>query len=106
MIMAFSNSDLMQDLSEDSFSGIGGFFIGIIYLIMSFVYAVPCYYLLKSSNQIKQSVELEDSQVLQEGLKNQASVFTFFGVVTLIMLCLYFLIFIFAIFAASLASGF
>ncbi|MGB0837429.1 MAG: hypothetical protein ACPGRE_04965 [Flavobacteriaceae bacterium] len=69
--------------------GVQGILFSVIYLIMALIYAYPCYLLLKFSNNVSESISNGDSGQLEQALKNQSDMYTFFGIFTIIILAIY-----------------
>jgi H+/Cl- antiporter ClcA len=63
--------------------------IGVLYLIMGILYFFPSYNLMKFGNKIKAAFENNDQTALDEGLKNLKQLFTFFGVMTIVIISAY-----------------
>jgi hypothetical protein len=67
---------------------------GISYLVMAVLYFFPCYYLIKFSSNIKTGIEHSRQNEVDNGFENLKSTFKFMGIMTIIVLSLYILIFI------------
>lgn len=72
-------------------------FAGIIYLIMAVIYYFPVTYLYRYAEQIKEAVLDTDQDSLSEGFYNLSRLFTFMGILTIIVLVLYALALVVAI---------
>ncbi|KYP15029.1 DUF5362 family protein [Flavihumibacter sp. CACIAM 22H1] len=97
---------ILSDLSSMGgnpgvFAGGGSIFISILYVAMSALYFFPCLYLYRFAVAMKTALQANDALQLQTSFKNLKSSFRFVGILTIILLSLYVLIFVGAgIFAA------
>ncbi len=82
--------------------GIGSGVIAFIYLLFAALYFFPVYYLYQSSQSIKKGLRDEDEVMLTTGFSNLKSHFKFIGILTIIVISLYALIFIFAMITAAI----
>lgn len=84
--------------------GMGGFgfgpVVGIIYLLMSALYIAPAYLLLKYASSIKDLLNGGGDVAMENALGSQKSFWRYSGIVTLILIVIYALIFVFAILGA------
>lgn len=75
------------------FSILGGLhlssFIGVIYVILGFIYFFPSLYLLGFATNSKKAVIANDSDYLKIALKNLKSSCQFMGILTIICIALY-----------------
>ena len=83
-----------------------GFLIGIIYIGFALLYFFPTYYLLQFSNKIQAALILKDAYTTEDAFLNLKKMFTFIGIMTIVILSIYVLAIFIGIFAASMASGF
>ncbi|MFN3754894.1 DUF5362 family protein [Flavobacterium sp.] len=107
-IAVISLSAIPDEPDFGAYNPMGGFksYIGIIYVVMAALYFFPVLYLYKYSKGIKEALNFNNSEVLAEALENLKSHYKFVGILTIVLLSLYALIFIgIIIFAASMASG-
>jgi hypothetical protein len=72
-------------------------YIGIIYLILGIVLFFPCLYLLKFSNKMQEAIRTSNQESLDNAFINLKAMFKFYGIVTIVILCFYALIFLFGI---------
>lgn len=77
-------------------------YIMFVYLFVAFLYIMPVVYLFKFSRKIKIALATKSDDTLAEALENLKSHFKFIGVVTIITISLYVLLFGFSIVAGSL----
>ncbi len=85
-----------------------GFPTGIftaIYIVFALLWFFPFLYLFNFSTKLQVAMRSNDQMNLNEGLKNLKSCFKFMGIMTIILLGLYALVFLVGI-AASIGSGF
>ncbi|MFT4062108.1 MAG: hypothetical protein QM642_07100 [Edaphocola sp.] len=73
--------------------GIG---MGIGFLFVAFMYLYPIYCLFKFSSLTKTGIHTNDMATLAEGLRFQKNMYKFIGIVAIVVLSLYLLIFIFS----------
>ena len=77
---------------------------GIIMLIMIGIYIYPTYALYKFAVQSKVAINSGDQQLFNSSVRYLKGLFKFMGILTLVMICLYALIFILAIVAGGFAA--
>jgi len=75
-----------------------------VYVVLGVLYFFPTYYLFRFASLIKPALIGSDQQTFNEALFYLRKAFRFIGIVTLILLCLYALIFIVAIVAGAAFS--
>ena len=81
--------------------------LGLFYIIMAVVIFFPTLYLFRFSQKAPLAVNLNDSEILEESLKNMKSYWKFNGIMTIILLAICILaIPIFIISAFAFASAF
>jgi hypothetical protein len=88
--------------SEYNSEFIGGGFILFFYLLCIGLYIYPVLALYNFSTSIKSGIETNNRELVNEGLRHQKSMFKYLGIVMIIVLVLYGLIFLFGILAAML----
>lgn len=69
----------------------------VTYILMAILYFFPTLYLYKFSSLIKSSMYLNNQQQFNEALVYQRKMYKFVGIMVMIMIILYALLFIFAI---------
>ena len=77
--------------------------VGIIYWIVGGLYLAPAVFLYKFASAIQDLVQGGGDTAMEMALESQKSFWKFTGIVTLVVLCFYALIIIFAMFAAMSA---
>jgi hypothetical protein len=81
-------------------------YFGLIYIVFALLYFFPVYYLYNYAKGTKKALESGNNDVLATALVNLKSHHKFLGIMTIVMISIYVLIFIVGIvFAASFASG-
>lgn len=68
--------------------------ITIIYLAGAFFLFFPCFYLYKFSVKMQAAVKEVSQETFDESLMNMKSMFKFYGILTIVLLSLYALIFV------------
>ncbi|PLX04724.1 MAG: hypothetical protein C0595_01920 [Marinilabiliales bacterium] len=80
-------------------------FVGIIYVILAVVYLIPVYFLYQFSSKMKDSLRNNNTLLLTESFKNLKSHFKFVGIMSIIGIVLYAVIFVITIgFAAAFGA--
>ncbi|MEL7223009.1 MAG: DUF5362 family protein [Bacteroidota bacterium] len=74
-----------------------GPFLGVFYILAALLYFFPSYYLFKFSDKLKNALYTMDSQVLTKAFENLKSVFKFWGILAIVVLAIYGLIFVFSL---------
>jgi hypothetical protein len=75
--------------------------IAIIYVLFAAIYFFPCLYLYRFSNQMIVALNADDQATMTSAFENLKSVFKFFGILTIIILSFYILLFLIAMLAGS-----
>ena len=84
-------------------SGFVGPVVGIIYIILGGLYIFPAYFLHQYASSINHLVQGGGDSAMENALGSQKSFWRFVGILTLVIISLYALIFLFAIFGAMSA---
>ncbi len=107
LIFSFSFSAL-QHLPMDTMPGMlsGGFsfLFGFIYILIAILYFFPSLYLYRFSNKLKMALSMNNEEELTEAFSNHKSLFKFMGILTIVTLSLYALMFLFGILGAVVAG--
>jgi hypothetical protein len=82
------------------FSSAFGIFIAVIYLLIAALYFFPIYYLNRFASNLRAAFRDNDSETLAKSFEYLKSHYKFIGVLAVIMLCIYALIFAGVIIAA------
>lgn len=81
-------------------------YLGVVYILIALLYFFPVYYLFNYAKGTKQAFESGNSEVLTNALVNLKSHHKFLGIMTIVMIVVYILMFIgIIIFAAKYASA-
>lgn len=72
-------------------------YIGTVYMILAIILFFPCLYLLKFSNKMQEAIRISNQESLDNAFINLKAMFKFYGIVTIVILCFYALIFLFGI---------
>ena len=91
-------------MGMNPFAGFKAYF-GIIYIVLAALYFMPIYYLYNYAKGTKQAIESGNSEVLSNALVNLKSHHKFLGIMTIIMLAVYFLTFVIGIIFAAKFAG-
>jgi hypothetical protein len=78
-----------QSFGNGAFSGVPGGIMGFIYLVMAVVYYFPTSFLYKYAARIKSALLDPDQDEWTSGFHNLSKLFTFIGIMTVIVLALY-----------------
>lgn len=85
-------------------SGFGlGPLVGIIYFVMGGLYLVPAFFLHQFASSINDFLNGGGDSAMENALGSQKSFWRFVGILTLVVICIYGLIFLFAILAGMSA---
>lgn len=85
---------------------LGGATLGIIYLVIALLYFFPVMYLFKFASNAKKALSSNNTDQLTTSIENLKSHYKFMGILTIIGIVFYFIIFIVAIVAGvGAASG-
>ena len=94
---------LMMMLMSSSMgrSGFGfGPIVGIIYIIMGALYLAPAYFLHQYASSIGDFLQGGGDSAMETALGSQKSFWRFIGILTLVVICIYGLVFLFVILGA------
>ena len=97
-------SGLMTNAGSESAAVMSGGFFSIIYILISLLLFFPSLYLFNFSSKMRKAFQQNDQLILTDSLKNLKSFFKFYGIFTVIILSIYALALIAAIFGALLGS--
>ena len=81
----------------------GGLF-SAIYILLAILYFFPVLYLYRFSTKIRQALNSDDESVLEYALENLKSHYKFIGILIIVMLALYSLIFLMVMVGGVLAT--
>jgi Na+/H+ antiporter NhaC len=77
-----------------SFSSFGPFF-AVLYIVFALLYFFPCLFLLRFSNKMKTALAADSQADLTVSFQNLKVLFRYIGILTIIVLSLYLLFFLF-----------
>ncbi len=108
VILAIFIGFFMGDLSEFSpelagMGGMMGYGISLLYIILAAIYFYPIWKLYQFATLTKQALDTESTELLSNALEAQKSMFKFMGILMIVLLGFYGLIF--AIFGSALLSS-
>ena len=82
-----------------------GSMLTVVYFGLAVLLLMPCLYLYRFSTKMKIALMQSDSNVLDASFGNMKSFFKFYGIMTIVLLAFYVLIFIIAIIGGSIMSS-
>jgi hypothetical protein len=86
---------------SNSFSGaFGGGFITVFYLLLALLYFFPVYFLYQFSSNMKKALARSDQDTLTKGFEYLKSHYKFVGILAIVMLSLYLILFFIGILGA------
>lgn len=97
----YSNVSAFSELSESVKTSLN-FIIIVFYLGFAILLFFPCFYLHKFSTKIDSALDHVHQENFEEAFKNLKSLFKFYGIVTVIILSIYVLVFIIAMLGAAM----
>ncbi len=81
-----------------------GGMLGVIYIVVALIYYFPAKYLYDFASYIKQALYFNEQESLDYAFNRLKAHYRFIGILMIIALCLYIMVFIFAIIAGVLGS--
>lgn len=103
MVAGATLSSFSNNYGDDySSNPVGAGLIGILYIIMAVLYFFPVYYLFKSAVGLKNGIINNDEVTLTDGFQNLKSHYKFIGIMMIIIISLYALLFLFAMLALAI----
>jgi len=82
--------------------GISMGYFGLIYVFIGLIYFFPVLYLFNFSRKMKRALSLKNNDDLSSAFDNLKSHYKFIGIFTIVIISLYALMFIIALFSAAL----
>jgi hypothetical protein len=79
-----------------------GTMIGVIYIIFAIIWFIPTLFLYQSSVKFKVALNTTDQTLLNEGFMKLKATFRFWGIVTIILLSFYAIVFLIAILGSAM----
>jgi hypothetical protein len=108
VILGFYLGAAMNAVSRPEFGevspmgGMGGGLFTFIYILMAALYFFPVYYLYKGAIGLRDGIRNGDISTLEDGFKNLKSHYKFIGILLIIVLSIYALIFVGALLVAAI----
>ena len=96
-VMSFMSNGKMDNIPKGM-----GFFFGLMYVLMGFLYFFPTWYLFNFSNKLKTAIATKSEDDLTAALINQKSFYKYWGILTIVVLGVYILFGLFALMISSL----
>ena len=81
-----------------------GAVLGIIYIVMALIYIVPGIFLWQYATRINEHLRHNTANSLAAALKPQKSFWKFVGICMIVIICIYVVIFVFAIVGGVLSA--
>ena len=88
---------IMSSFSAYTYGSQVAKYVGIVYIILGIILFFPCLYLFKFSNKMQEAIRSSNQESLDNAFMNLKSMFKFYGIVTIVILCFYALAFLFGI---------
>lgn len=79
--------------------------ITIIYIALALLFFIPCLYLYRYSVKMKSALSTQSQEEWEASLSNLKSLFKFYGIMCIVILSLYALIFILAMVAGAMSGS-
>jgi len=104
IILSFTIGSVLANLPIDYLGGLSPQFFSYFYLIFAGIYFIPVYYLYLFGTKMKAALLNEDNDLLTFGLKKLKSLYKFLGILTIVAFSFYFILMLFGVFGALMAS--
>jgi hypothetical protein len=104
MARMMSGMNSMNGSEAAALPAMGGGVFGFFFILMALILFFPAYYLFNFSSKMRQALRNSDQAELTDSLKNLKSFFKFYGIVVIILLSFYTLVFIATMIGAMLGS--
>ncbi len=101
VVVALFFGAIFSSLSGFGDAGLGGGFITVIYLLVAVLYFFPVYYMYKFSVNMKSALRENDEDTLTKAFEYLKSHYKFIGILTIIMISFYLLMFLIGIAGAA-----
>ncbi|MES2702968.1 MAG: hypothetical protein V4649_10030 [Bacteroidota bacterium] len=90
---------------NSAFAGLGAMSIFIMFLFIIAIYFYPIFALMKYSTNMKMAMLTNSKSHFNEAIRHLKNMFKYVGILAIIFLCLYGLVFIFAILGAAITGS-
>lgn len=105
---------LMSSFSSSQYGEFGGWtnlggfgaLAAVFYVLIALLYFFPCLFLFNFAAKMKAALLADDQDTLNLSFQNLKKTFRFVGIVTIVVLSIYLLVFILGIIAAATTSSF
>lgn len=77
------------------------YLFAVIYIVLSVLYFFPCLFLLRFANKMKTALAANDQETLNASFQNLKILFRFAGIMTIVIIAFYLIIFLIGIIAVS-----
>ena len=104
-LMSFMPGNEMMPMGGAAMAKGMGAMLTVFYLGFAVLLLMPCLYLYRFSTKMKMALMQTDTEVLDTSFSNLKSFFKFYGIMSIVILSIYALIFIFAIIGGALFSS-
>ena len=102
VLLSFSIGTIMSMAGGEAVAGLpmlsSTMFLTIVYLMMAALYFFPILYLYNFGNKIQTAIRNEDQAILNEAFMNLKSHYKFIGILAIVLISIYVLGIVFAIF--------
>lgn len=105
VLVGLFSGTIFSALGQQSGMPLPGFAFGLIYVVLGAIYFVPLLYLFNFSTKIRSAVSSGNNYELNEAFKNLKSHYKYIGILMIILISIYIMIFLGAI-AFGAFSGF
>lgn len=103
LLVGIFAGSLMASLSSIEGAGMSSTFLMALYIGIALLYFFPCLYLFNFASKMQKALRSNDQIQLTESFKNLKSCYKFMGILMIIILALYALIFIGGIIFAAMS---
>jgi len=103
MVLAGIVISVSGSIALQKYFPIGGM-LGIVYIVIALIYYFPAKYLYDFAAYIKQALYFNEQESLDYAFNRLKAHYRFIGILMIIVLCLYIMVFVFAIIAGILGS--
>lgn len=98
---------MFGNMTNELGMGMGGGFLSLFYLVGALLYFFPIFYLFRFSSKAKVALRSGSDMELTDAFENLKSHYKFLGILTIVILVLYVLVFLFGgLGALMMGSGF